>query len=248
MGEAKRRKRKDPNFGKPYLYIGISPGTGKNMVFLKYKTKVYGISPHYKIEDAEYGLSQCQKCLDTFDILDWEGNAEETFAEFVMRLNTEFDYEDDDEILGVVHQNEEGNYVVDDSLKAINEATASINMRGIREKNKKIFTANNHYVEKMVTLKELAKAFYSKIEKGAFIMGDEQIVFVPYRVLKKEKDYALLILVSKAQENEIVLVEQGMARIITMEEAENIGNYGTIEGIVNKMLKTLKTNYPYLFP
>jgi hypothetical protein len=248
MGEAKRRKRKDPNFGKPYLYIGISPGTGKKMVFLKYKTKVYGISPHYKIEDAEYGLSQCQKCLDTFEISDWEGNAEETFAEFVMRLNTEFDYEDDDEILGVAHQNEDGNYVVDDSLKAINEATAEINMRGIREKNKKIFTANSHHIEKMVTLKELAKAFYSKIEKGAFIMGEEQMAFVPYRVLKKEKDYTLLILVSKAKENEIVLVEQGVARIITMEEAENIGNYGTIEGIVNKMLKTLKTNYPYLFP
>lgn len=248
MGEAKRRKRKDPNFGKPYLYIGISPGTGKNMVFLKYKTKVYGISPHYKREDAEYGLSQCQKCLDTFEMLDWEENAEETFAEFVMRLNTEFDYEDDDEILGVAHQNEDGNYVVDDSLKAINEATAEINMRGIREKNKKIFTANSHHIEKMVTLKELAKAFYSKIEKGAFIIGEEQMTFVPYRVLRKEKDYALLILVSKAKENEIVLVEQGVARIITMEEASNIGNYGTIEGIVNKMLKTLKTNYPYLFP
>ena len=121
-------------------------------------------------------------------------------------------------------------------------------MRGIREKNKKIFTANNHYVEKMVTLKELAKAFYSKIEKGAFIIGKEKMVFIPERVLKEENEYGILMLVLNAKENEIVLVEKGVARIITMEEAEKIENYGTIEGIVNKMLKILKKNHPHLFP
>ncbi len=121
-------------------------------------------------------------------------------------------------------------------------------MRGIREKNKKIFTANNHYVEKMVTLKELAKAFYRKIEKGAFIIGKEKMVFIPERVLKEENESGILMLVLKAKENEIVLVEKGVARIITMEEAEKIENYGTIEGIVNKMLKILKKNHPHLFP
>ncbi len=120
-------------------------------------------------------------------------------------------------------------------------------MMGISLDNEKILTANNHYMENRVTLKELAIALLAKIEKGAFVMSENKLAFVPYRVLQEENDYILLDLLSNTEENKIVFVEDNLARTITMEEARKIWCYGSLDEIVDKMIKTLKNNYPHLF-
>lgn len=102
MGEARRRKKLDPNFGKlrfdkPHLFINQMSATKKYMIYLKFKDKVIKISPHYKETDALFGLSQCQKCLDSFPDTHWNKPLSEAIWEFTNRLNERFEYPDDDE-------------------------------------------------------------------------------------------------------------------------------------------------------
>jgi hypothetical protein len=56
------------------------------------------ISVHNLMEDAVYGVSRCQDCMKTFDpnffnrpLLSW-------YKKFVLRLNRDFDYPDDDKV------------------------------------------------------------------------------------------------------------------------------------------------------
>ena len=138
MGEAKRRKKLDPRFGKPRLFLGQSPLTEKNMVYLKVKHHVMGISPHYQKADALFGLSQCQKCLESFPKSHWDKPFPEAFREFIQRLNEKFSYPDDDEIIGVFNPQ---TGLCDSRRQVLQQAMAEANMTSIKAKGKKLFTA-----------------------------------------------------------------------------------------------------------
>ena len=142
MGEAKRRKQLDPNFGKPRLFLSKSPITEKHMIYLEAKDQIEGISPHYRKEDALYGLSQCQKCLDSFPNSHWDQPFPIALQAFINRLNAKFNYSDDDEILGVLNPQTE---IVDASCKTTQQAMADVNIDTIRAIGEKLFTATPYW-------------------------------------------------------------------------------------------------------
>lgn len=142
MGEAKRRKQLDPNFGRPRLFLGTSPITGKHMIYLEAKDQTQGISPHYRKEDALYGLSQCQKCLDSFPNSHWDQPFPIALQAFINRLNARFNYPDDDEILGVLNPQ---TGIVDARRGTTQEAMADVNMDTIKTTGEKLFTATPYW-------------------------------------------------------------------------------------------------------
>ncbi|MBW4495739.1 MAG: hypothetical protein KME26_22200 [Oscillatoria princeps RMCB-10] len=125
MGDAKRRKALDPKYGQQKstrLWIGTAPITGKHMVFLRVGSNEMGISPHYKLKDAEYALSRCQQCLDSLPAGHWNKPWAVAKSEFIFKLNAEFEYPDDDEVLGVIR----GNDICTDP-NTLTESTREIN-------------------------------------------------------------------------------------------------------------------------
>jgi len=90
------------NQKQPYLYIGKAPITGKFMVFMKFRNETVGISPHRTMAGAKFAQSQCQRCLDSLPKNFWDKKCFDTcFGEFIIHLVENFNYPDDDEIIGV---------------------------------------------------------------------------------------------------------------------------------------------------
>ena len=98
MGEAKRRKAKDPNYGKtppPFFDIENYPETNKFVIKLHYKDDSAIISTHSELSCAQFGLTRCNDCLLTFSQSETKPPLYQWFSRFVARLITQFDYPDD---------------------------------------------------------------------------------------------------------------------------------------------------------
>jgi hypothetical protein len=60
------------------------------------------ISPHNSAADAAYGASRCRKCLKAMGDRVFKSRIESWFPAFMASLAADFNYQDDDEILGVL--------------------------------------------------------------------------------------------------------------------------------------------------
>ena len=139
MGESRRRKQLDPNYGKTSFFITTSELTGKYLACIRHKGKVSVISPHVKKEGAEHAIKMCQLCLDSFSKDEISSDLGQWLYSFIERLNTSFDYEDDDELLGVVTRDND-KVMINMTRSAINKRTADINMESINKTGKRLFT------------------------------------------------------------------------------------------------------------
>ncbi len=235
MGEAKRRKAKDPSFGKPRLYIAPSPHTNKRMIWIQQLKQVRGISPHYTKESAEYGLSQCQKCLNSFPISHWNQPFDDAYYEFLVRLNEKFPYDDDDEILGVIKSDDENIYL-DSSAETINKATAESNMKSIEKTGERLYTANPHQIEEKFGLGALAIRLFPVLGRGGFVGLEEEIIFISKQRIEEEKKDAFFMKHIDTYDpfNEVLFADYtlhelyGKSKKISISEANKVWFYGNL--------------------
>jgi hypothetical protein len=122
----------------PTFAIEKSQITKKFIVVMKCGDQKWTISPHYKIEGAEHGVEMCKKCLATFSKDDLKQPLKKWFLIFIARINSYFNYDDDDEILGVGHFIG-GILFVDSRKSIIDEHTALINIESINRTGKRLF-------------------------------------------------------------------------------------------------------------
>jgi hypothetical protein len=138
MGESKRRKKLDPTWGQsslPSLGVEISSVTGKRLIVLYSKGHRVVVSPHISQDSLDYGLRQCHLCLQKMGAEYWANSFRKAIAEFFRLLNVEFDYPDDDEVIGVYQDG-----AIDFSLSKRNEVMAEMNIESIDTDGKRRFT------------------------------------------------------------------------------------------------------------
>ena len=141
MKRAKRERQKKS--AKPRFRIVVSELTGKYLICIVHKGETFKISPHVKIEDAKHGIEMCKKCLKTFSSHELSAPLSKWFKTFIARINSDFYYDDDDEILGVIH-NVDGNLIYDMTRASINKRTADVNMASIQKTGRRLFTYSSH--------------------------------------------------------------------------------------------------------
>ena len=237
------KRRKEPSFGKPRLYIAPSPHTNKRMIWIQQLEQVRGISPHYTKESAEYGLSQCQKCLNSFPISHWNQPFDHAYYEFLVRLNEEFPYDDDDEILGVIKSDGEKIYL-DSSTETINQATSEINMESIEKTGKRLYTANPHQIQEKVRLGDLAIRLFPFLGRGGFVGLEKELMFVSKQRIFEEKDAFFMKHIDTYDPfNEVLFANYtlhesyGKYEKITMAEANEMWAYGNLTEVVKMYIQ-----------
>lgn len=102
MGEAKRRKLLDPNYGKPRIQVTIEKSelTGKWLVVADILGHPHVISPHYQKADAVAASQQVFEKFNTITLHEWRryiAGDPQPFDRAILLL----DYDDDDELIGV---------------------------------------------------------------------------------------------------------------------------------------------------
>ena len=138
---SKRRKKPE----KTRFRIMVSDYTGKYLICIVHKGETRVISPHVKIEDAKHGIEMCKKCLESFSKYELEFPLSKWFKTFINRINSDFYYDDDDEVLGVIRGvGPDGSVVLDISRDAINKATAEANMAFIQKTGRRLYTYSRH--------------------------------------------------------------------------------------------------------
>jgi hypothetical protein len=143
MGEANRRKKLDPDYGKPVrVRIEKSNLTGKWLVVAIVLGQRIVISPHYSYDDAVAASEQVFQRFNTLDIDEWRkflnGDRDSRRKAFSL-----LDYDDDDEIVGVIRSDlstVDGDWVVDYTPRAIEKATEEANKISIEKTGRPLFT------------------------------------------------------------------------------------------------------------
>lgn len=139
MGEANRRKKLDSHYGKPVrVKIEKSNLTEKWLVVAIILGQRVVISPHYSYDDAVAASEQVFQRFNTLPIDEWRKflSGDRTIRHKAFSL---LDYDDDDEIIGVV-RNDEGNLVMDCTTKTTEQATTEANKVSIEKTGRPLFT------------------------------------------------------------------------------------------------------------
>lgn len=127
MGEAKRRKQLDPNWGKPVqTRVELSSLTGKWLCVAYILGQRTVISPHYNRVSAESAAAQVEARFNTIQISEWRRYINGDTEPFSKALSM-LDYDDDDEIVGIGHLNPDGSLSVQTDLDARQKFTEDVN-------------------------------------------------------------------------------------------------------------------------
>ncbi len=144
MGEAKRRKNSDPNYGKNPVRVKVEKSslTGKWLVVAYILGERIVISPHYKKDDADAASQQVFQRFNTLSIDEWRSYRAGDSTPLKKAFSL-LDYDDDDEIIGVVRGDlptVDGNVVFDCTSETIERATKEANQRAIEKTGRTLFT------------------------------------------------------------------------------------------------------------
>jgi len=127
MGEAKRRKSLDPNYGASVrTTVEESSLTGKWLCVAYILGQRTVITPHYKKEDAEAASEQVNARFNTIPREEWRcyvNGSREPLSKALALL----DYDDDDEMVALGRVNPDGSVTYDSSLEARQAFTKHIN-------------------------------------------------------------------------------------------------------------------------
>jgi hypothetical protein len=108
MGEAKRRRKLDPNFGREFFVsVQKSDLTDKWLVIVHLFGVKRVISPHYKKKDAEAASQIVQSVFSQYSPEELQNS--ELWSKALQSLN----YEDDDEPLGTLKLAPDGSPIID---------------------------------------------------------------------------------------------------------------------------------------
>jgi hypothetical protein len=143
MGEANRRKKSDPDYGKPVrVKIYKSNLTEKWLVVAYILGRKTVISPHYLYDDAVAASEQVFQRFNTLDIDEWRKflSGDRTVFQKAVSL---LDYDDDDEIIGVIRSDlstVDGDLVVDYTKETREKATEEANKAAIEKTGRPLFS------------------------------------------------------------------------------------------------------------
>ncbi|MDJ0593668.1 MAG: hypothetical protein QNJ72_27425 [Pleurocapsa sp. MO_226.B13] len=136
MGEAKRRKKLDSNYGKPVrVRIEKSNLTGKWLVVAYILSRRTVITPHYLYDDAVAAAEQVFQRFNTLSIDEWRKflKGDRTVLSKAVLL---LDYDDDDEIVGVIRgdlSTVDEDLVVDYTKETREKATSEANKISLKK-------------------------------------------------------------------------------------------------------------------
>ncbi len=129
MGEARRRKLLDPNYGIAVrTTVERSSLTGKWLCVAYILGQRTVITPHYKKEDAQAASEQVNARFNTIPRSEWKryiNGSREPISKALALL----DYDDDDEMVALGRINPDGSVTVDSSLEARQEFTKYANAK-----------------------------------------------------------------------------------------------------------------------
>ncbi len=125
MGQANRRKKLDADYGKFSVRVRIEKSnlTGKWLVVAMILGRRTVISPHYSYDDAIAASEQVFSRFNSLDIVEWRKflNGDRTI---LLKAFSLLDYDDDDEIVGVMGQDLVVDYSPETRVKATNHANS----------------------------------------------------------------------------------------------------------------------------
>ena len=136
MGEAKRRKKLDSNYGKPVrVRIEKSNLTGKWLVVAYILSRRTVITPYYLYDDAVAAAEQVFQRFNTLSIDEWRKflKGDRTVLSKAVLL---LDYDDDDEIVGVIRgdlSTVDEDLVVDYTKETREKATSEANKISLKK-------------------------------------------------------------------------------------------------------------------
>lgn len=139
MGEAKRRKLLDPNYGKPRIQVTIEKSelTNKWLVVADILGHPHVISPHYQKADAEAASQQVFDKFNTLTLDEWRRYIAGDPQPFCKALSL-LDYDDDDEVIGV-QRSVDGEMVLDCTSASIKHHQEYVNQQAIVKTGKPLF-------------------------------------------------------------------------------------------------------------